>query len=80
MAHGSVEGWTKGPKMNGRLKIISEPMNAPEFGLDLAYPGSSDLLPVAIICGVSILLTALWVLATSGHARPKDTDLARPLE
>jgi hypothetical protein len=66
--------------MNGWLKIISEPVTAPDFGLDLAYPGLSDLLPVAIVCGVSILLTALWILATSGYSRPKDKDLARPLE
>ena len=66
--------------MNGWLKIIAEPVTAPEFGLDLAYPGFSDLLPVAIICGVSILLTALWVLALTGYARPNDKDLARPLE
>jgi len=66
--------------MNGWLKIISEPMTAPEFGLGVPDPGLSDLLPVAIICGVSILLTALWVLAMSGYARPKDKDLARPLE
>ncbi len=66
--------------MNGWLKIISEPVNAPDFGLDLAYPGLNDLLPVAVICGVSILLTTLWVLATSGYTRPKDQRLARPLE
>ncbi len=66
--------------MNGWLKIISEPMAAPEFGLDLSYPGLNDLLPAAIICGVSILLTTLWVVATSDYARPKDKDLARPLE
>ncbi len=66
--------------MNGWLKIISEPVNAPESGLDLAYPGLGDLLPVAIICGVSILLTALWVLAMSGYARPKDKGLAQRLE
>ena len=66
--------------MNGWLKIISEPVTVPEFGLDLPYPGLNDLLPVAIICGVSVLLTALWVLAMSGCTRPKDKDLARPLE
>lgn len=66
--------------MNGWLKIISEPVTIPEFGLDLPYPELSDLLPVAMICGVSILLTALWVLAMSGHARPRDRDLAQPLE
>jgi len=66
--------------MNGWLKIISEPVNIPEFGLDLPYPGLDDLLPVAMICGVSILLTALWVLAMSGYARSRDRDLAQPLE
>ena len=66
--------------MNGWLKAISEPVNAPELGWDLAYPGLNDLLPVAIVCGVSIVLTALWVLAMSGYARPKGKDLARPLE
>ena len=66
--------------MNGWLKIISEPVNAPELGLDLAYPRLNDLLPIAIVCGVSILLTALWVLAVSRYASPKGRDLARSLE
>jgi hypothetical protein len=48
--------------MNEWLKVISESMNPAGLGLKLSYPNLGDFLPVAIICGVSIVLTALWLL------------------
>jgi len=45
------------------LVLISESVKYEEFGLDFPYPNVWDLLPVAILCVISILLTALWLLA-----------------
>ena len=70
----------KGPKMNGWLKTISEPMNTIDFGLKVSYSQVGDLLPVAIVCGISILLTAVWVLAVGSYARSRRGHFAGSLE
>ena len=49
--------------MSERLMLISERGGAEELGLDFSYPDVGDLLPVVIVCVISILLTALWLLA-----------------
>jgi hypothetical protein len=43
--------------------LISEHARIEELGLDLPNPDVWDLLPVAILCGISILFTILWLLA-----------------
>jgi hypothetical protein len=49
--------------MSTWIELISEPMRAETVRLDLSYPDIGDLLPVAIVCGISILLAGLWLLA-----------------
>ena len=48
--------------MSTWIKLISETMEPETPGLDLSYPDIGCLLPVAIICGISILLAGLWLL------------------
>ena len=61
----------KGKVMSKCLVLISEPAKAEELGLDFSYPDVGDLLPVTILCGISILFTALWLLAVWEHVRLK---------
>jgi len=49
--------------MSEWFELVSERMKPEEFGLDFSYPDMGDLLPVAILCGISILFSALWLLA-----------------
>jgi len=49
--------------MSKCLVLISEHAKIEELGLDFSYPDIGDLLPVAILCGISVLLTVLWLLA-----------------
>ena len=53
----------KGKVMSKCLVLISERANIKELGLDFSNPDVGDLLPVAILCGISILFTVLWLLA-----------------
>ena len=48
--------------MAGRIESVAESMNMTGFELNLSGLNASTLLPVIIICGISVLLTALWVL------------------
>jgi len=54
--------------MNGWLRAVLEPMNPVEFNLNLFYPGPSDLLPIAILCGFCLLATAIWTLTVAKYA------------
>lgn len=49
----------KGRVMSKCLVLISENAKIVELGLDFSYPDVWDLLPVAILCGISILFTVL---------------------
>lgn len=42
--------------MNKCQILISQYANTGEFGLDLFYPNIMDLLPLIMICSISILL------------------------
>ena len=44
------------------IESVAEPMNMTGFELNLLGLNASALLPVIIICGISVLLTTLWVL------------------
>jgi hypothetical protein len=52
--------------MNGWLEVISEPVNPIQVNLSL--PGVECFLPVAIICGVCVLATAVWMLVVGKYA------------
>jgi hypothetical protein len=49
--------------MSKWIELISEPLRPEVWELDLPRLDIEKLLPVAIICGISILLSALWLLA-----------------
>jgi hypothetical protein len=51
--------------MNAWLRIIYEPLDPIQINLSLL--GVECLLPVAIICGVCVLATAVWVLAVGKY-------------
>ena len=53
--------------MSGWLRTVLEPMNPVEFNLNLAYPGMIDLLPMAILCGLCLLATAIWALTVARY-------------
>ena len=54
------------------LVLISESVKYEEFGLDFSYLNVWDLLPVAILCGISILFSVLWLLIVWEYVRLKD--------
>ena len=58
--------------MNKCRVLISESVKFEELGLDFFYPDIEDLLPAAILCGISILLTVLWLLAVCEYVWLKD--------
>jgi hypothetical protein len=49
--------------MNTWIELINEPVKSEVWGLNLSYPDIKDLLPVAVVFGISILLSVLWLLA-----------------
>ena len=55
--------------MSKWFELASERMKPEELGLDFSYPDVWDLLPVAILCGISILFTALWLLVVWEYLR-----------
>ena len=58
--------------MSNRLAMISEHTKVEELGLDFFYPDVWDLLPVAILCAISILFTVLWLLVVWEYEQLKD--------
>lgn len=54
------------------LMLIYEYAKIEELELDLPYPDVWDLLPVAILCVISILFTVLWLLVVWEYVRLKD--------
>jgi hypothetical protein len=62
----------KGKVMSKCLVLISERVKVEELGLDFSYPDVWDLLPVAILCVISILFTVLWLLAVWEYVRLRD--------
>jgi len=58
--------------MSNWLVLISEHAKIEELGLDFSYPDVWDLLPVAILCVISILFTVLWLLAVWEYVWLKD--------
>jgi hypothetical protein len=58
--------------MSKCLFLISEHAKIEELGLDFSYPDVWDLLPVAILCVISILFTVLWLLAVWEYVWLKD--------
>ena len=51
------------------LVLISERAESEEMGLDFSYPEVGDLTPVAVLCGLSIFFTTLWLLVVFAYIR-----------
>lgn len=58
--------------MNEWLNAISESIVPGELGLDICYPSLRDLLPIAVLCVISLLCILLWLVAVWQYAWPKD--------
>jgi hypothetical protein len=63
--------------MSNWLEVNSEHARIEEMGLDFSYPDVWDLLPVAILCVISILFTILWLLAVWEYVRLRDRKQSR---
>jgi hypothetical protein len=53
--------------MNMLSTTISRSMEAAPWTPDIAFPNVGDLLPFATVCIVSVLCTALWLMAVSRY-------------
>ena len=49
--------------------MIFEHARIEELKLDFFYPDAWDLLPVAVLCVITILFTVLWMLAVWEYMR-----------
>jgi|GEM_PF-1558297 len=58
--------------MSNWLALVLEPVKTEKPGLNFAYPDGGDLLPVTILCGISILRIVLWLLAVWEYVLLKD--------
>ena len=58
--------------MSKWIELISETAWPESLSLNIPYPDIRDLLPAAIICGISILLSALWLLTLCEYTWLKD--------
>ena len=63
--------------MNTWIELISKTIRPELLRLNIPYPDIEDLLPAAIICGISILLSALWLLALCEYTWLKGEYLPR---
>lgn len=61
--------------MNTWIELFPGPMGPETLRLDLFYPGIESLLPVAVVCGISILLAGLWLLAVLEYTWLRDRHL-----
>jgi hypothetical protein len=48
--------------MSKWIELVSENIRPESLGVNFPYLNTRDLLPLAIICGISILLITLWLL------------------
>ncbi len=62
----------KGRVMSKCLVLIYERAKVEELELDFSYPDVWDLLPVVILCVISILFTVFCLLAVWEYVRLKD--------
>ena len=58
--------------MSKWLVLISERMEPEELVLDFSYLDIGDLIPVVILCAISILFTALWLLVVWEYMQLRD--------
>jgi hypothetical protein len=63
--------------MNTWIELISKIISSESLRLNIPYPDIRELLPLAIICAISILLSALWLLALCEYTWLKGKYLPR---
>ena len=59
------------------LRLIADPTEVEVIDLRVAFPMVESLLPVALVCGISILLTALWLFAVYEYTWLKRRETGR---
>lgn len=57
--------------MSRCLVLISEGARRKEPGLDLSHLDAGDLVPVVILCAVSIVLSVLWLVVIAKYTASK---------
>ena len=57
--------------MSKCLVLISEGARREEPGLDFSHLDAGDLVPVVIICTVSIVLSVLWLVVIAKYTASK---------
>ena len=57
--------------MSNWVAMITEYTKVEELRLDFFYPDVWNLLPIAVLCVISILFTVLWLLAIWEYVRLK---------
>jgi len=57
--------------MTGWLEALPEPMDLRVMGPQIALPQWRDFLPIAVLCGISILCSLLWLLVEWEYAAGK---------
>lgn len=57
--------------MSKCLVLIAERARIEEQGLEFSYLDARDLMPVVILCAISILLSVLWLLVIAKYTASK---------
>ena len=64
--------------MSKWLELVSERAEVEELVLDFSYPDIVDLMPVVVICVISVMSIVLWLLVvwiyTQNKMRPENTN------
>lgn len=63
--------------MNAWIETVSEPVRTGVSDLQMSYLYEAIFTPVAVICGVSLLLTVLWTLGVWEYLWLKQHDKDR---
>jgi hypothetical protein len=63
--------------MNMLSMTMSRSMEAVPGALDIAFPDVGDLMPFVTACLVSVLCTALWLLAVSSYVSKRRVPATR---
>lgn len=65
--------------MGNWLALVLEPVKIEKPRLNFAYPDGGDLLPVTILCKISISFTTMWLLAVWEYVRLKGQTRSKKL-
>jgi hypothetical protein len=64
--------------MNKWFELVSERAEVEELVLDFSYPDIVDLMPVVVICVISVMSIVIWLLVvwkyTQNKIQPENTN------